>query len=330
MGLVKLFAGMAKPGYGDGLNGALSALTQNMPSAVDAYTGEEGRVQNINAALLNHVSQMRAKQQEAWMNAVDKAREREYKDKTLTETERHNKKMEENTKSSHDETSRYHNLWLSDRQEQAENKMMEKKIQRLENRLKDKKYDAAESELNALMDAEELLKKGDPLRGKMWSFIEDKLWKKPELLKGADESKFEVSQSDMKGHAFKRFGYRHVAEFKGLKEVDPLKGRKANLGIVETRKKQLLPIIKQKMALEAQKEALETGEDWRPILTQNWDTFLRSLESPPEKSDAPKGKGHPTPPTQKSVSMKDKDGHPLVVPSEDVDEVLALGGSYAR
>ncbi len=77
MGLVKLFAGMAKPGYGDGLNGALSAAAQNMTSAVDAYTGEEGRAQNMNAALLNHVSQMRAKQQEAWMNALDKAETRQ-------------------------------------------------------------------------------------------------------------------------------------------------------------------------------------------------------------------------------------------------------------
>jgi hypothetical protein len=83
MGLVKLFAGMAKPGYGDGLNGALSAAAQNMPGAVDAYTQEEGRVQNMNAALLNHISQMQAKQQEAWMNAIDKARERDYKKETL-------------------------------------------------------------------------------------------------------------------------------------------------------------------------------------------------------------------------------------------------------
>jgi hypothetical protein len=83
MGLVKLFAGMAKPGYGNGLNGALSAVSQNMPSAVEAYTGEEGRVQNMNAALLNHISQMQAKQQEAWMNALEKGQERDYKKETL-------------------------------------------------------------------------------------------------------------------------------------------------------------------------------------------------------------------------------------------------------
>ena len=94
MGLVKLFAGMAKPGYGDGLNGALSALTQNMPSAVEAYTGEEGRVQNMNAALLNHVSQMRAKQQEAWMNAVDKSEARKDRRDTLQMKRDHYDHME--------------------------------------------------------------------------------------------------------------------------------------------------------------------------------------------------------------------------------------------
>lgn len=293
MGLVKLFAGMAKPGYGDGLNGALSALTQNTPSAVDAYTGEEGRVQNMNAALLNHVSQMRAKQQEAWMNAVDKAQERDYKNKTLTETQRHHQRMEDNTKSSHEETRRYHDLWLSDREERAQDKRGEKRQERLKKELDDPKYEAAEAEMHDLWQAEQLLNQGSPLRGNFWSFMEDKVMKKPEFLKNADEAAYDVAAADMKGQTYKRMKYRNQAEFKNIKEIDPKLGKAQNKAIIELRKSQILPMLKQKMAKQAQLEALETGEDWKKIFTRNWKAYSKgensSKETPTQEKTQPVG-----------------------------------------
>jgi hypothetical protein len=102
LALVKLFAGMSKPGYGDGLGGALSAAAQNMAPAVDAYMGEEGRVQNMNAALLGHVSSLQADQDKAWQHAVEKMMAQQHQNAVLEENKQYHQAQEKKSNSLYD------------------------------------------------------------------------------------------------------------------------------------------------------------------------------------------------------------------------------------
>lgn len=50
--LISYFSNVVKPGYGQGLSGALSAAAQSMQPALSTYQGEEERAMRLNAALL--------------------------------------------------------------------------------------------------------------------------------------------------------------------------------------------------------------------------------------------------------------------------------------
>ena len=52
IGISKFFANMAKPGYGRGFNGALSAAAQSFEPAMQAYSQESNRLQDLNQVAL--------------------------------------------------------------------------------------------------------------------------------------------------------------------------------------------------------------------------------------------------------------------------------------
>ena len=90
IGIAKFFGNMAKPGYGPGFNGALSAAAQSFEPAIDAYSQEEARMQELNQNALK-LSMQRELENERM----------QLEQQRLVEHAKHNRATEESSKITH-------------------------------------------------------------------------------------------------------------------------------------------------------------------------------------------------------------------------------------
>ena len=95
LALMRFFSGMAKPGYGNGMQGVLQGINENLPSAVETYQNEAGRVAHQNAGILQYATQEQARRDMLRMQMIEKARLDAYRNTKQAETERHNRAQEE-------------------------------------------------------------------------------------------------------------------------------------------------------------------------------------------------------------------------------------------
>lgn len=84
LAIMKFFSNMAKPGHGPGFAGALGAVNDSFNPAVEAYMNERNRIETLNASLMKQM-----------MDAENAARERDFRERGLTEQIRHHKRSEE-------------------------------------------------------------------------------------------------------------------------------------------------------------------------------------------------------------------------------------------
>ena len=84
LAIMKFFSNMAKPGHGPGFAGALGSVNASFDPAMEAYMNERNRVEDLNKSLMKQM-----------MDAENAARERDFKERGLTEQIRHNKRSEE-------------------------------------------------------------------------------------------------------------------------------------------------------------------------------------------------------------------------------------------
>lgn len=94
LSIAKFFSGMAQPGYGPGIEGALGAAASNIAPALEAYQGEENRVAGLNSALLKQHTDYGIEQQKMRQQVVERLLKQAHMNAKQTETERHNKQME--------------------------------------------------------------------------------------------------------------------------------------------------------------------------------------------------------------------------------------------
>lgn len=78
LGLMGFASSLAQPGHGQGLSGMLGAINAGFSPAIQAYLGEQARVEQQNANILKTA-----------MDAEDKQAERNYKEKHLDEIKRY-------------------------------------------------------------------------------------------------------------------------------------------------------------------------------------------------------------------------------------------------
>jgi hypothetical protein len=263
MMLVKLFSGLAQPGHGDGVGGALSALAQNMGGAVDAYAGEEGRVQDLNTRLYGHMDNKEMEQQKAWQSMLEKLQDQLHKKEQFDETKRHNLRTEENTAASATENRRYHDLRLKEQEGKREEGKTQKAITRLEKQLEGEVYGSAEAEATALKEAQDLLENPEALRGWITS-----LTGKPEAFKNDKEMDLEALGTQIRGHQAKRFKYNTKSQQESLPSLNPSLGKEENKALVNRYLKGLEPVLQDKRKKEALLRSLQTGENPQDILQQ--------------------------------------------------------------
>jgi hypothetical protein len=94
LAIAKFFSGMAQPGHGPGIEGALGAAASNIAPALEAYQGEENRVAGLNSALLKQHTDYGIEQQKMRQQVVERLLKQAHMNAKQTETERHNKQME--------------------------------------------------------------------------------------------------------------------------------------------------------------------------------------------------------------------------------------------
>lgn len=124
----------------------------------------------------------------------------------------------------------YHSARLALDNEKA-HKISEKELEELE---------AARNEYMGMLQAKELLEKGDPLYAPASQVVSSI---RPQWTKNPDQATFEKIISELKGNTFRRNRYRNQAEFKSIKEVDPNLSKEANEQIIEYH----LPYVKRKL-----------------------------------------------------------------------------------
>ena len=230
LALVKLFAGMAKPGYGNGLGGTLSAAAQNMAPAVDAYMGEEGRVQNMNAALLGHVSSLQADQDKAWQHAVEKMMAQQHQNAVLEENKRHHQAQEKKSDSLYDLKKFSTNLKMDKhQQEEMKQRRLEEALERGETPLEVLEPSArADYQKNALKSIREIPVNTRALRtiGKMRKIFTDH----PDI--GSDWVQWLAGSNDPKKESgFWNIMGRKFADKKKLAALQQLKKHASDLNL---------------------------------------------------------------------------------------------------
>lgn len=94
LSIAKFFSGMAQPGHGPGIEGALGAAASNIAPALEAYQGEGKRVAELNAGLMKQHTDYGIEQQKMRQQVVERLLKQAHMDAKQTETERHNKQME--------------------------------------------------------------------------------------------------------------------------------------------------------------------------------------------------------------------------------------------
>jgi hypothetical protein len=290
MAIMHFFSNMAKPGHGDGFNGTLAAANASFLPAAEAYQKEQDRVANLNATLMNQLGQYSLQRQQMMEHQLEKQQMMQHRQSQLEEQKQHHREMMELKKLGLErkgQISPYQMEKLKLEKEKIGQQPKKIPAQVLSKINKDlEKYSAAEMEYHDLLEAEKLLKKGDPLYNPYAQGALSLIGGRPEALKNPDQAAFEQLQSDMKGQTFKRFGYRNQAEFKNIKEIDPRLGKAENEKIIEQRKKQIEPLLKKKQTLE-KKYAEILGEE-------GIDTETESPHESAASSQAPSLKATPT------------------------------------
>lgn len=94
LSIAKFFSGMAQPGHGPGIEGALGAAASNIAPALEAYQGEGSRIAGLNSALLKQHTDYGIEQQKMRQQVVERLLKQAHMNAKQTETERHNKQME--------------------------------------------------------------------------------------------------------------------------------------------------------------------------------------------------------------------------------------------
>lgn len=94
LAIMRMFSGMGKPGYGEGFGGALSAATDNIAPAVEAYQGEQNRVANMNASLLGHIESAQLRRDMLQQRMAEKKQMEAHREAQRIETERYHRAQE--------------------------------------------------------------------------------------------------------------------------------------------------------------------------------------------------------------------------------------------
>lgn len=279
MMLVKLFGGLAQPGHGDGLNGALSALAQNMGGAVDVYAGEEGRVQDLNTRLFGHIDNKEIEQQKAWQHMLEKLQDQLHKKDMLDENIRHHQEAEINNKNNAEANQLYREMMLANTKENRQNNAEQKEVAKLTRHLESKETKGLDLAWQSMQNAAQLFNnpQQDPTRSKAW------VWGKPDFVKNDQEKDLEQYIKDIQTGAGQALQYNETQK-RSLPIVD-INDRDNSVNALIATFDRLKPHREQQLKYQAQKEALETGENEEQLfrkkkkqLLQEEFTFLSSLK----------------------------------------------------
>ena len=277
MMLVKLFGGLAQPGHGDGINGALSALAQNMGGAVDVYAGEEGRLQDLNTRLFGHIDNKEMEQQKAWNQMLEKLQEQLHKKEQFDETKRHNLRTEENTKDNAQATRLYRDQMLDYRQDKAKESEKQKELAKIQNYLNGSEAQHIMPALEALYGGVDLLaanpdKKKSPLAAV----------KKFDWMKSNEEKDFDQHGQDALRELSKVLKYNQ-ADQRSLSTLESTKNGNDNLSAFKKNYRLLEPKLHEYLRYETQKQALETGEEAEVLFKKRRNEYAQKYNDMLEK-----------------------------------------------
>lgn len=276
MMLVKLFSGLAQPGHGDGVGGALSALAQNMGGAVDAYAGEEGRVQDLNTRLYGHIDNKEMEQQKAWNQMLEKLQDQLHKKDILDENVRHHQETEANNKNNAEANQLYREMMLVNTKENRKNNAEQKQLAKIQNYINGKEGSHIEPAVNALYEAAELLAHPDKKKSPLSSF------KKFDWMKSDAEKDFEQSGKDVLRELSKVLQYDKNAQ-RSLASLDPSRSGNENFTAFQKNYRLLEPKLHEYLRHQAQKEALETGEDADSLFKKRRNEYAKKYNAMLEK-----------------------------------------------
>lgn len=276
MMLVKLFSGLAQPGHGDGVGGALSALAQNMGGAIDAYAGEEGRVQDLNTRLYGHIDNKEMEQQKAWNQMLEKLQDQLHKKEQFDETKRHNRQTEENSKNNAEANQLYREMMLEGKEDNRKKNEQQKQMAKIQQYLNGSEGTHIEPAVNALYEAVDLLANPDKKKSPLSSF------KKFDWMKSNEEKDFEQSGQDALREIGKVLKYTQ-GDQRSLASIDPTKSGHENFTAFQKNYRLLEPKLHEYLRHQAQKEALETGEDADSLFKKRRNEYAKKYNTMLEK-----------------------------------------------
>jgi hypothetical protein len=284
MMLVKLFAGMAQPGHGDGVGGALSALAQNMGGAIDAYAGEEGRLQDLNTRLYGHIDNKEMEQQKAWNQMLEKLQDQLHKKEQFDETKRHNLKTEENTHNNAEATRLYREMMLDYRQDKTKEGEKQKQLAKIQNYLNGTEAQHIMPALEALYRGVDLLANPDKKKSPLTAI------KKFDWMKSNEEKDFDQSGQDALRELSKVLKYTQ-ADQRSLSTLESTKNANDNLNAFKGNYRLLEPKLHEYLRYETQKQALETGEDADVLYKKRRNEYAKKYNAMLEKLSKQGAKG---------------------------------------
>ena len=276
MMLVKLFGGLAQPGHGDGINGALSALAQNMGGAVDVYAGEEGRVQDLNTRLFGHMDNKEMEQQKAWNQMLEKLQQQLHQKDVFDETKRHHLETEESGRNNAQATRLDREERRQEREENRKKSEEQKQLAKIQNYLNGAEAQHIMPALEALYGGVDLLVGPDKKKSPLAAV------KKFDWMKSNEEKDFDQHGQDALRELSKVLKYG-TNDQRSLSTLESTKNGNDNLSAFKKNYRLLEPKLHEYLRYETQKEALETGEEAETLFKRRRNEYAQKYNDMLEK-----------------------------------------------
>lgn len=276
MMLVKLFGGLAQPGHGDGINGALSALAQNMGGAVDVYAGEEGRLQDLNTRLFGHMDNKEMEQQKAWNQMLEKLQQQLHQKDVFDETKRHHLETEESGRNNAQATRLDREERRQEREENRKNNAEQKQLAKIQQYLNGAEAQHIMPALEALYGGVDLLMGPDKKKSPLAAV------KKFDWMKSNEEKDFDQHGQDALRELSKVLKYG-TNDQRSLSTLESTKNANDNLSAFKKNYRLLEPKLHEYLRYQTQKQALETGEEAETLFKRRRNEYAQKYNDMLEK-----------------------------------------------